>query len=140
MQTSGTGTDADGRTALHYAAADGDVRVVERLLDAGADPNAPDRNGWTPLHFAAQASAADAVAALLRAGATTEPRDQFGNTPLWRAVFASRGRGDVIGLLRSAGADPHAQNHSGISPVGLARNIGNFDVAQFFADLPSDQG
>ena len=25
---------ADGRTALHYAAADGDVRVVEQLLDA----------------------------------------------------------------------------------------------------------
>lgn len=139
MQTSGTGTNADGRTALHYAADEGDVRLVEQLLGAGADPNAQDKNGWTPLHFAAQANAAGAVSALLRAGATTEARDTFGNTPLWRAVFSSRGRGDVIHLLRSAGADPLAQNNRGIPPVGLARNIGNFDVAQFFADLPSEQ-
>ncbi|WP_196778708.1 ankyrin repeat domain-containing protein [Cognatilysobacter tabacisoli] len=136
MQTPANGPDADGRNALHYAAADGDVRAVEQLLKAGSDPNAPDRNGWTPLHFAAQASAADVVSALLRAGATTEPRDAFGNTPLWRAVFSSRGQGDVIRALRAARADPLAENNSGISPVGLARNIGNFDVAQFFADVP----
>ncbi len=140
MQTPAKGPDAYGRDALHYAAADGDVRAVELLLEAGSDPNAADRNGWTPLHFAAQASAADVVSALLRAGATTEPRDAYGNTPLWRAVFSSKGQGDVIRALRAAGADPFAENDSGISPAGLARTIGNFDVAQFFADVPVPPG
>jgi ankyrin repeat protein len=55
---------------------------------------------------------------------------------LFVAVFNSRGRGDLIALLREHGADPTAPNHSGQTPLGLARLIDNFDVAQFFADLP----
>jgi ankyrin repeat protein len=52
-----------------------------------------------------------------------------------KAVFNSRGRGDLIELLRANGADPRVANSSGQTPVGLARLIGNFDVAQFFADV-----
>ena len=59
MQTSDTGTDADGRTALHYAAADGDVRVVERLLDAGADSRVKNQLGLTALDFATRYHAKD---------------------------------------------------------------------------------
>jgi hypothetical protein len=29
-------------------------------------------------------------------------------------------------------------NHHGVSPLSLARTIANYDVAQFFADLPCD--
>ncbi|HZM82946.1 MAG TPA: ankyrin repeat domain-containing protein [Candidatus Limnocylindrales bacterium] len=61
--------------------------------------------------------------------------NKFGNTPLFVAVFNSQGRGDLIQLLRGAGADPFKQNSSGQTPVGLARLIANYDVAQFFVDL-----
>jgi hypothetical protein len=54
------------------------------------------------------------------------------------AVFESRGRGDVIELLRANGADPRKGNAHGQTPVGLARLIANFDVARFFADLPDE--
>jgi ankyrin repeat protein len=60
----------------------------------------------------------------------------FGNTPLFVAVFSSRGDGGLIRLLRERGANPLIPNQSGQTPVGLARLIGNYDVAQFFADLP----
>ncbi|MCY3812089.1 MAG: ankyrin repeat domain-containing protein [Gammaproteobacteria bacterium] len=48
-------TDNHGKTALHYAAAQG-VRAdyVERLLLAGADPGAKDADGKTPLDYATQ--------------------------------------------------------------------------------------
>ena len=36
-------------TPLHYAAAGGDVAVVEALIRAGADPRAVDYSGWTPM-------------------------------------------------------------------------------------------
>ena len=124
------------RTPLHDAAIDGDEQEVRRLLSAGAKPNTPDRSGWTPLHFAAQEHAAGAVRALLEAGAEVDPVDAYGNTPLWRATFGSRGRGEVIQLLREAGADPWRANASGVSPVSLARTIANYPVAQHFADLP----
>ena len=129
------GVDRAGRTPLHYAAADGAVAEVARLLATGADPNARDDNGWTPLHFASQENSAEIVRALIAAGAKLDARDSYGNTALCTAVFASRGDGAVIALLRAAGADPHAANDSGVTPLTLARNISNFDVAQFFADL-----
>ena len=52
------------------------------------------------------------------------------------AVFNSRGSGELIELLRRHGADPYRENFHGVSPLGLARDIGNYDVAQFFQDLP----
>ena len=104
-------------------------------LEAGDDPNHPDVDGFTPLHFAAQSGAVDVAEALLAAGATVDARNTYGNTPLFVAVFDSKGRGELITLLRSRGADPYAINESGQTPVGLARLIGNEDVAQHFADL-----
>ena len=36
-------------TPLHFAAADGTVKQVKLLLDAGANPHIKDRDGWVPL-------------------------------------------------------------------------------------------
>lgn len=130
------GVDRAGRTPLHYAAGDGDAARVRELLAEGMDAGAADDDGWTPLHFAAQGNAADVAAILLQAGAPVDPRDSHGNTPLFRAVFDSRGVGDVIRLLRAHGADPGARNAHGVSPLKLARTIANYDVRQFFSDLP----
>ncbi len=130
------GVDEHGRTSLHYAASQGSAKKCADLLAGGANPNASDDSGWTPLHFAAQAQSAEVASLLLNAGAAIDARDRFGNTPLWRATMNSRGDGVVIALLRRAGADPYAQNDSGISPVGLARTISNFQIAQFYSDLP----
>ena len=130
------GVDRYGRTELHYAACECDLAKVRTLLAFGAQVDLPDDNGWTPLHFAAQAHAVAIAEALLAAGASVDARDSRGNTPLINAVFNSRGRGDLIDLLRRHGADPNIANAHGVSPVTLARTIGNFDVKQCFADLP----
>jgi len=130
------GVDEYGRTPLHYAAADGQVEEVIRLLSAGANPNAQDDNGWSALHFAAQAVSSGVTEMLLAGGAQTELKDSFGNTALSTAVFESRGNGSVIQLLRRAGADPHAANSSGVTPLSLARTIANYNVGHFFTDLP----
>jgi ankyrin repeat protein len=125
---------------LHYAAADADLEQVRQLLASGADPGASDDNGWTPLHFAAQSRAKDIAKLLLDVGAPIDPRDAHGNTPLSTAVFNSRGDGNLIKLLRERGADPHATNNYGVSPLKLARTIANYDIRQFFNDLPEESG
>ncbi len=130
------GVDRAGRTDVHYAASAGDVERVVALLAAGADAGLPDDAGWTPLHFGAQAHAPGVVSALLAAGANVDAADGHGNTPLFRATFACQGRGEVIALLRSHGADPMRVNAHGVSPVQLARTIANYDVARHFSDLP----
>lgn len=128
--------DSFGRTALHYAALEGELALTRRLLSDGADANARDESGWTPLHFAAQAWQPELALALIEAGAEFDTPDIYGNTPLSTAVFNSRGRGELIEILRSAGADPRRENSAGQTPVGLARLIANFDVRQYFRDCP----
>jgi ankyrin repeat protein len=102
---------------------------------AQTDPNARDLHGFTPLHLAAQQWAVDAARELLQGGANVDAKNVYGNTPLFVAVFNSRGRGELISLLRDNGADARIANESGQSPVGLARLIGNYDVARYFDDV-----
>ena len=117
--------DREGRTDLHYAARDGDLASVQKLI-------AQDKRGWAPLHFAAQARSEEVSKCLFAHGASVDSADSFGNTPLATATFNSRGDGSVIRVLRAAGADPKRKNKSGVSAVSLARTIANFDVAQFY--------
>jgi ankyrin repeat protein len=127
--------DRQGRSELHYCALDGDGVQAQALLGAGHDPDLGDQEGCTPLHLAAQQGNVEVAEALLAAGARVDPVNEYGNTPLFAAVFAYRGRGDLIELLRRHGADPHRANISGQTPVGLARLIANYDVRKFFADV-----
>ncbi|MCW2687247.1 MAG: hypothetical protein JWR37_2137 [Mycobacterium sp.] len=54
--------DEQGATPLHEAAWDGDLELIQRLLDAGADPTITDsRFGSTPLGWAEHASQTEAA-------------------------------------------------------------------------------
>ncbi|CAJ1398866.1 unnamed protein product [Effrenium voratum] len=68
--------DAQGRTALHLAAAAGDVEVVEMLLEHGAQKNAQDVHGRSPAHIAAARRHRDVAAKLMEGDAC----DAFGHT------------------------------------------------------------
>ncbi|MFF4413921.1 ankyrin repeat domain-containing protein [Streptosporangium sp. NPDC001559] len=132
---SGDSTDRKGRSELHYAALEGDSGRVSELLASGFDPNLADGDGFTPLHMAVQEWRLGAARVLLENGAEVDSVTRHGNTPLGDAVFQSRGRGELINLLRGWGADPYRENNYGQTPVGLAKLINNYDVAQYFADL-----
>jgi uncharacterized protein len=102
--------DEGGRTPLFYAAKDGDLPIIDELTRHGANPNAQDKSLETPLHFAAREYRLEAAQRLIESGANPNAQDNHGNTPLWRAVFESRGRGDMIKILLSAGADKTLKN------------------------------
>ena len=125
--------DRAGRSALHYAALDGDSDRVIELIDEGSDVNLIDRaGGHTALHFAAQGQRADAAQALLSAGAEVDARDRFGKTPLSMALLNFRdGNGEVIHVLLARGADPDLENNYGISPRVHAETVDNYDLKQF---------
>ncbi|XP_008798224.4 probable signal recognition particle 43 kDa protein, chloroplastic [Phoenix dactylifera] len=96
--------DADGRTALHFAAGLGSEECIRLLAAAGADVGRPERagGGLTPLHAAAGYGQAVAVRALLEVGADPGAVDGRGRTALElaREVLAAT---PAVALGRRAG-------------------------------------
>ena len=96
--------EADGTSALHWAAHFGDAELVRALLAAGADANAVLPEGETVLMTAARTGSAEALRALLAHGAGTEARDRFhGESALIWA--AAENHADAVRVLAEHGAD-----------------------------------
>src|SRR5215831_18178077 len=80
-------TQADGNTALHWAAYRDDVEMSRLLIQAGANANAKTRLGdVTPLQLAATNGNAAIVELLVKAGANVNAPNGNGTTPLMFAA------------------------------------------------------
>jgi ankyrin repeat protein len=66
--------------------------MIVLLIQAGANPNAPDKLGMTPLHKAVRSRCAHAVRALLDHGADPARKNKSGSTPMVLANHTT-GRG-----------------------------------------------
>jgi ankyrin repeat protein len=74
--------DGNGLTPLHYAAREGNVDLINYLVDKGAKLELKTAQAKTPLHLAAMNDRGDAVAVLLKRGAALETRDDYLRTAL----------------------------------------------------------
>ncbi|HEX4918963.1 MAG TPA: ankyrin repeat domain-containing protein [Limnobacter sp.] len=77
-------------SALHYAAAAGNLKSIEFLVKAKADVNALSENGTTPLMMAARQGKDDAARLLLRLGASPSPVNEAGFNAAGYAMRAKR--------------------------------------------------
>ena len=96
--------DPDGTTPLHWAVRANDLDAAQRLIHAGANPDAANRYGVTPLSLAAENASAPLIQALLQAGAHPT------NAILMDA--ARTGNGEVVRMLLARGADANARESS----------------------------
>jgi ankyrin repeat protein len=118
---------AAGETALHNAAAEGNVAEVRRLLDAGADIEARDKYGYTPLGRAAAYEKTAVVTLLLNRGADINAKNNDGDTPLYTAAFS--GACESTALLLNRGADINAKNNRGDTPLQVAVRNERYSIA-----------
>lgn len=98
--------EADGATALAWAAHWGDLATAERLIRAGAKVNTPNRYGVTPLWLACSNSNAEMAQRLLAAGANPNTALPSGETPLMTA--ARTGNVELVKALLARGARGNA--------------------------------
>jgi ankyrin repeat protein len=96
--------DPDGTTPLHWAVRANDIDAAQRLLHAGANPDAANRYGVTPLSLAAENASAPLIQALLQAGAQS--------TGAILMTAARTGNGEVVRMLLARGADANARENS----------------------------
>ena len=100
-----------GATALALAAINGSAAMLQKLIKAGADPNAPlSPTGDTALMMAARTGNPAALNALIESGANVNARESWGGTtPLMWA--ASERHADAVKVLVDRGADVHARSN-----------------------------
>eukprot|EP00743_Colponemidia_sp_Colp-15_P011957 GILK01013469.1.p1 GENE.GILK01013469.1~~GILK01013469.1.p1 ORF type:complete len:582 (+),score=74.12 GILK01013469.1:42-1748(+) len=67
---------------LLYAAAEGDLQEIRRLVAAGVDLNLSDYDGRTALHLASSEGQLEVVNHLIHAGVNLSPVDRWGGTPI----------------------------------------------------------
>ena len=100
-------TEADGATALHWAAYVDDVETADLLLRAGANVNAVTRYSVTPLSLACTNGNPAIIEMLLNAEADPNARIGDGETALMTA--ARTGSVDAVKVLLAHGADVNAR-------------------------------
>lgn len=105
---------------LLYAIKFSDIRMVETLLDAGADPNAICLSG-VPLLEAVRTKNLDMVKLLINKGANIEV-EHYSNTPLISAL--QLGSDDIVHFLLSCSPKIH-HARKGVHPLNIAIQNGN---------------
>ncbi|XP_040916040.1 60 kDa lysophospholipase isoform X3 [Toxotes jaculatrix] len=122
--------DYDGRTPLHIAACEGDVKLVEYLLGHGATVYAKDRYGDTPLCNAVRFRHKEVVKLLRTTGAHFS-RDKLEEAGTELCSLAASGDLEGLEIWSLAGADLNKPGYDGQTAIEVAKAAGNREVASF---------
>ncbi|QJT94622.1 ankyrin repeat domain-containing protein [Wolbachia endosymbiont of Diaphorina citri] len=106
----------------------GNEKIVEALLNKGADVNLRDKSESTPLHLAIEKGNENIVNALLAAqGIDVNLRDKSKSTPLHLAI--EKGNENIVNaLLAAQGIDVNLRDKSKSTPLHLAIEKGNENI------------
>ncbi|HAE38111.1 MAG TPA: hypothetical protein DCG57_05655 [Candidatus Riflebacteria bacterium] len=116
-------TDEIGHSPLHIAVIYGQMRIVNVLINAGAEVNAVDRlKRLTPLHYAAFHNHPKIMLFLLSRRADHSMADSDGNLPLHFA--AANGCLSTVEILLQHRANPDCLNKNWQTPLHLAAHAG----------------
>jgi len=105
------------------------ARIVEILLEAGADALAIDNFGRNALHYAAANGMLRPLELLLTQGVGMDIRDRDGATALFLSILFDES--ETTRILLSYGADSNIKDNTGTSPLHLAvinGHIPNFEL------------
>jgi uncharacterized protein len=127
---------ADGMTALHWAARLDDLETTRLLLKAGADAKATNNYGVAPLSLACQNGDGELVELLLAAGADANTTIHGGETALMTA--ARTGKAGAVKALLAHGAKVDAKEKRGQTAIMWAAAEGNTDVVELLLKAGAD--
>jgi ankyrin repeat protein len=131
--------DRYGRTALLFAAIHSDAVLTRELLQHRANPNIYETvTGKTPLLWAASATddapnVSQTLALLLDANANPQFRNPFTCESVMHTAVRAQNI-TVVRLLLTRHISAEVTDASGMTPVGLAKRLGNHGIEQALLD------
>jgi len=124
-----------GNTPLHSAAYFGNLEMVQKLIEYGADINARDRDRWTVLYWVSRGrffKDGTVLRLLLELGADVNARARGGESPLHRASeYKALG---VVALLLEHGADVEAEDIHGGTALQVAAVRGHDEIVKLLRE------
>lgn len=129
-------SQADGMTALHWAAYHDSLELAKLLVESGADASAENRYGVTPLSLACVNGNTEIVELLLEGGADPNATLSGGETALMTA--ARTGRAGPVRALLARGADVNAKERKGQTAIMWAAAEGHAEVVQLLLEAGAD--
>lgn len=128
-------------SALMAAAAVGNKKIIDLLLENSADLKAKDKNGNNLLMHSTFSDNYDNVAFFIKkfkdVGIDVNLTNKFGDTNLIAAAYLCSNT-EILKLLLANGADINAQNKVGENPLFLPALAENLEVMKFLLDNGAD--
>jgi ankyrin repeat protein len=122
-------------TALHAAAKNGNIEIMNLLLSAGAkidETNHPlhneQYNGWAAIHYAADMGHLSVLQSLIQHGAVIDLPNAAGDTAT--AIAAERGNWEAVKCLINNNANIHARRR-GLNIVEWAIYLASIEAVQW---------
>lgn len=126
--------DYDRRTALHLAASEGHMGIVNLLLDADADISPSDRWGGSPMDDALRHRHKEVAKVLRERGARHGTID----SALGLISFAAKGDAEEVKRLLSDGIDPNSKDYDSRTPLHLACGEGHTETVKVLLEAGAD--
>ena len=123
-----SGSDYDLRTPLHVAASQGNLEVVQYLLEKGANANAEDRWGCTPLRDAHRSTDQAVITVLKSAGGVITDRSVLAVRLCKAAAVGDVG---LITEILDQGASVDDKDYDGRTALHLAAARGQLEAVRF---------
>jgi ankyrin repeat protein len=128
--------DRHDKTALIYAAEQGNEAIVDWLVQKGADVNASVKYSDNALQMASESGHEKVVQILINAGADVNAQGQHYGSPLHGA--SKFGHDKVVQILINAGANVNAQGEHYGSPLHVASRAGHEKAVQILVNSGAD--
>lgn len=129
--------EADGSTALYWAAQRDNFEIADLLIAAGANVKAATRYNITPLSLACTNGNAAIIERLLKAGTDPNATSEEGQTALMTASLT--GKMDAVKVLLAAGAKANEKEpYKGQTALMWAASEGNAAAAALLIEFGAD--
>ena len=117
-------------SVLHSAAELGNAKIVQLLIDAGADIEKTNSDQQTALHSAVLGDHLEVVELLLKNNANANTQDRQGTSPLHYSAYQGNLR--MSEMFVKHGVDINAKNCEGLTAIDCASTAHHSEIVEYF--------